>query len=53
MRDFKHIAQHEDKLGAKIYGVESGSDANILVQKMIDADAFGLKGFEAGNRNKS
>ena len=46
LRDFKDIVQHRDKLGGKIYGIESGSDANIIIQKMIDADAFGLKGFE-------
>jgi glycine betaine/proline transport system substrate-binding protein len=46
LRDFKDIAHHKDKLDGKIYGIESGSDANIIVQKMIDADAFGLKGFE-------
>ena len=46
LRDFKDIAQHKDKLGGKIYGIESGSDANIIIQKMIDADAFGLKDFE-------
>jgi glycine betaine/proline transport system substrate-binding protein len=46
LRDFKDIAPHKDKLSGKIYGIESGSDANIIVQKMIDGDAFGLKGFE-------
>jgi len=44
--DFSKIAEHKDELDGKIYGIEPGNDGNRLIQKMIDDDAFGLKGFE-------
>jgi glycine betaine/proline transport system substrate-binding protein len=44
--DFADIAQHEDALDGKIYGIEPGNDGNRLIQSMIDTDAFGLEGFE-------
>ncbi len=43
---FADIAKNSDALEGKIYGIEPGNDGNRLIQSMIDADAFGLKGFE-------
>ncbi|HXH02757.1 MAG TPA: choline ABC transporter substrate-binding protein [Candidatus Competibacteraceae bacterium] len=45
LKDFKDIAQFANKLGKKIYGIEPGNDGNRLIQKMINENAFGLKGF--------
>ena len=41
--DFKDLAPNADKFGDKIYGIESGAPANQNLQRMIDADDFGLK----------
>jgi glycine betaine/proline transport system substrate-binding protein len=46
LKDFADIAKFKDKLDGKIYGIEAGNDGNRLIQGMIDADTFGLKGFE-------
>ncbi len=46
IKSFADIAGASDKLNGKIYGIEPGNDGNRLIQSMIDADAFGLKGFE-------
>jgi glycine betaine/proline transport system substrate-binding protein len=46
LKTFADIAKFKDKLGGKIYGIEPGNDGNRLIQGMIDADKFGLKGFE-------
>ena len=46
IRDFADIARHRKELGGKIYGIEPGNDGNQLIMKMIDEDAFGLKGFK-------
>jgi len=46
LKDFADIAKFRDQLDGKIYGIEPGNDGNRLIQKMIDDDAFGLKGFE-------
>lgn len=43
--DFADIAQFEDKLDGKIYGLEAGNDGNQVIQQMIDNNAFGLKDF--------
>jgi len=43
---FADIAKQADALDGKIYGIEPGNDGNRLIQGMIDADIFGLKGFE-------
>lgn len=32
----------KDRFGGKIYGIEPGNDGNLLIQQMIDSDAFGL-----------
>ena len=44
--DFADIAAQADALEGRIYGIEPGNDGNRLIQSMIDADAFGLSGFE-------
>lgn len=46
IKDFADIAAQSDALDGKIYGIEPGNDGNRLIQSMIDADAFGLSGFE-------
>lgn len=46
IKDFADIAAHKDALGGKIYGIEAGNDGNRLILSMIEADAFGLKGFD-------
>jgi glycine betaine/proline transport system substrate-binding protein len=44
--DFAHLAAHADEFGEEIYGIESGAPANANIQRMIDADDFGLGGWE-------
>jgi glycine betaine/proline transport system substrate-binding protein len=44
--DFADIAGQRDALEGKIYGIEPGNDGNRLILDMIEADAFGLSGFE-------
>ncbi|MCC5970645.1 MAG: choline ABC transporter substrate-binding protein [Pararhodobacter sp.] len=44
--DFNDIAAHSDALQGRIYGIEPGNDGNRLILDMIEADAFGLSGFE-------
>ncbi|MEO0386848.1 MAG: choline ABC transporter substrate-binding protein [Pseudomonadota bacterium] len=44
--DFADIAAAADALDATIYGIEPGNDGNRLILDMIEADAFGLAGFE-------
>jgi glycine betaine/proline transport system substrate-binding protein len=46
LTDFARIAEFADALDNKIYGIEPGNDGNRLIQSMIDADMFGLGGFE-------
>ena len=46
INNFADIANHQDLLDGKIYGIEPGNDGNRLIQQMIDDDAFGLKGWE-------
>jgi len=46
LKTFADIAKFKDKLGGKIYGIESGSGANATIQKMIDSNQFGLGGFK-------
>ncbi|WP_172327710.1 choline ABC transporter substrate-binding protein [Mangrovicoccus sp. HB161399] len=44
--DFAEIANFEDELDGKIYGIEPGNDGNRLIQEMIDKNAFGLDDFK-------
>ncbi|MBT9372172.1 choline ABC transporter substrate-binding protein [Rhizobium sp. CSW-27] len=46
VRDFSDLAKQADGFGRKIYGIEPGAPANANIQKMIDANDFGLKGWE-------
>ncbi|WP_425532075.1 choline ABC transporter substrate-binding protein [Ancylobacter crimeensis] len=46
VKDFKDLAAHADRFGSQIYGIEPGAPANANIQKMIDADDFGLKGWK-------
>lgn len=50
--DFASIAKHMDALDGKIYGIEPGNDGNRLIIDMIEADAFGLKGFEVAESSE-
>ncbi|TMM51294.1 choline ABC transporter substrate-binding protein [Sulfitobacter sabulilitoris] len=43
---FEAIAANAEALDGQIFGIEAGNDGNRLIQDMIDADAFGLSGFE-------
>ncbi len=43
---FDDIAAHADALEGSIYGIEPGNDGNRLILEMIEADMFGLGGFE-------
>lgn len=45
LRSFEDIAKFKDQLGGKIYAIEPGNDGNLLIEKMIKADQFGLGGF--------
>ena len=43
---FGAIAEQADALDETIYGIEPGNDGNRLILDMIEADAFGLGGFD-------
>jgi glycine betaine/proline transport system substrate-binding protein len=46
LQSFQDIAEFEDGLDGKIYGIEPGNDGNRLILDMIENDTFGLGGFE-------
>lgn len=46
LQDFSDIAKYGEKLDYKIYGIEEGNDGNLIIQKMIDQNMFGLGNFE-------
>ena len=46
LQDFADIAKFKDSLDGKIYGIEPGNDGNRIILGMIDADEFGLGGFD-------
>ncbi len=46
LKSFQDIAKFKEELDGKIYGIEPGNDGNRLIIDMIEADTFGLKGFE-------
>jgi glycine betaine/proline transport system substrate-binding protein len=46
IKDFADLQKHADEFDHKIYGIEPGAPANSNIQKMIDANDFGLKGWE-------
>lgn len=45
LRSFADIARFRRQLGGKIYGIESGSQGNAQIKKMIANNDFGLGGF--------
>ncbi|MFZ6045956.1 choline ABC transporter substrate-binding protein [Pseudomonas sp. CR3202] len=45
LKSFQDIAKFKDQLGGKIYGIEPGNDGNLLIDKMIKGDQFGLGEF--------
>lgn len=42
VRDFADLDAHRDAFQGRIYGIEPGAPANQTIQKMIEADRFGL-----------
>ena len=46
LQSFEDIAEFNDELGGKIYGIEPGNDGNRLILDMIENDTFGLSDFE-------
>jgi len=46
IKDFADLAAHADKFDRKIYGIEPGAPGNQNIQKAIDTNDFGLKGWE-------
>ncbi|MDS9469360.1 choline ABC transporter substrate-binding protein [Paracoccus sp. MBLB3053] len=46
VKDFADLAAHADDFDMKIYGIEPGAPANANIQKMIEADDFGLGEWE-------
>lgn len=45
LRNFSDIADFGEELDYEIHGIEEGNDGNLLIQEMIDEDAFGLGDF--------
>ena len=43
---FSDIADFHDELNGTIHGIEAGNDGNLLIQSMIDENAYGLGDFE-------
>jgi glycine betaine/proline transport system substrate-binding protein len=46
IKDFADLQKHADEFDRKIYGIEPGAPANTNIQKMIDANDFGLKDWQ-------
>ncbi len=40
------LDEHADQFGHKLFGIEAGNDGNMIIQQMIDDDAFGLGDWE-------
>nr|WP_245184519.1 choline ABC transporter substrate-binding protein [Halomonas salinarum] len=40
------LVEHAEKFDSEIYGIEAGNDGNMLIQDMIDDEAFGLGEWE-------
>ncbi len=45
LKSFADIARYHKELDGKIHGIEAGNDGNLLIQRMIDKNEFGLKEF--------
>ena len=46
IKDFKDIATKKTDLEGNIYGIEPGNEGNGMIQSLIDANTFSLKGFK-------
>jgi glycine betaine/proline transport system substrate-binding protein len=46
VKDFADLQKHADDFDHKIYGIEPGAPANSNIQKMIDANDFGLRDWQ-------
>ena len=46
IKDLTDLAANADQFDSTIYAIEPGAPANQNIQKMIDANDFGLKGWE-------
>lgn len=46
LKSFSDIARFRKELQGKIYGIETGSDGNVLIQAMIRDPRFGLQDFQ-------
>jgi glycine betaine/proline transport system substrate-binding protein len=46
LKTFADIQKYADKLDDKVYGIEPGNDGNALINKMIQANQFGLGKFK-------
>jgi glycine betaine/proline transport system substrate-binding protein len=45
LKSFQDIAKFKKELDGKIYGIEPGNDGNLLIEKMIKEDQFGMGDF--------
>ncbi len=45
LKSFQDIAKFKEQLGGRIYAIEPGNDGNLLIEKMIKNDQFGLGDF--------
>jgi len=46
LKSFADIAKFEKELEGKMFGIEPGNDGNALIQRMIEKNEFGVKGFK-------
>jgi glycine betaine/proline transport system substrate-binding protein len=46
VKHFKDLDKYKEKFGGTIYGIEAGNDGNMVIQKMIEDDAYGLSDWE-------
>ncbi len=42
VKHYSDLDDHREQFDGRIYGIEAGNDGNVLIQNMIDDDAFGL-----------
>ena len=52
VKDFKDLAAHAEQFDRTIYGIEPGAPANQNIQKMIDANDFGLGDWKLVNSSE-
>lgn len=45
LKSFQDISRFKQELGGRIYGIEPGNDGNLLIQRMIDNNEYGLGDF--------